>query len=225
MMSWEFFVMCFVWVIDDLWLLIFFGLLIDYCGVYVYLVVCYDMVSDQCLDNVLIFNWFFDLVCQIDDELYVSYYCFNEFEKCLVLFQLVFVFFFNDVVLLEGVSCQYCLLFFNVGCLCYILLFLMLDNMVYFSQWVMEVGLLVGYILSMWMVCKVQMDCEMDLIECELECIYWIVEGKMSDEIVMIFGILKNMINNYIMSVMCKIVIKNWFEVIVYVVWNNFVQG
>lgn len=200
-----------------------FGLLTTYCGAYAYLVARYDMVSDQRLDNVLSSNWPFDLVRHIDEELHASYHRSNEFEKCLAALQPAFAFFSDDTLLPEGVSRQYCSLVFNAGRSRYILLFLMPENTAHSSQRVMEAGLLAGYVLSMRTSRKVNMDREMDLTERELECIYWIAEGKTSDEIAVILGISKNTINNYITSVMRKTATKNRSEAIAYAVRNNLV--
>ena len=223
MMSREFLVTRLARTTDDLALSTPFGLLTDYCGAYAYLVARYDMVSDQRLDNVLSSNWPFDLVRQIDEELHASYHRSNEFEKCVAALQPAFAFFPNDASLPEGVSRQYCSLIFNAGRSRYILLFLMPDNTAHSSQRVMEAGLLAGYVLSMRTSRKVQMDRDMDLTDRELECIYWIAEGKTSDEIAMILGISKNTINNYITSVMRKTATKNRSEAIAYAVRNNFV--
>lgn len=222
-MSREFLVTRLARATDDLRLSTPFGLLTEYCGAYAYLVARYDMVSDQRLDSVLTSNWPFDLVRQIDDELHVSYHRSNEFEKCLSALQPAFAFLPEDAILPQGVSRQYCSLIFNVGRSRYVLLFLMPDDTAHSSQRVMEAGLLAGYILSMRTARKVQMDRDMDLTERELECIYWIAEGKTSDEIAMILGISKNTINNYITSVMRKTATKNRSEAIAYAVRNNLV--
>ncbi len=200
-----------------------FDLVTEYCGASAYLVARYDMVSDQRLDNVLSSNWPFDLVRQIDEELHASYHRSNELEKCMSALQPAFAFFSDEILLPEGVSRQYCSLIFNAGRSRYILLLLMPDQTAHSSQRVMEAGLLSGYILSMRTARKVQMDREMDLTERELECIYWIAEGKTSDEIAMILGISKNTINNYITSVMRKTATKNRSEAIAYAVRNNLV--
>jgi DNA-binding CsgD family transcriptional regulator len=200
-----------------------FSLLTDYCGASAYLIARYDMVSDQRLDNVLTSNWPFDLVRQIDDELHVGYHRSNEFEKCLSVLQPAFAAFPDDAVLPPAISRQYCSLIFNAGRTRYILLFLLPDNTAHSSHRLMEAGLLAAYILSMRAGRKVQMDRDMDLTERELECIYWIAEGKTSDEIAMILGISKNTINNYITSVMRKTATKNRSEAIAYAVRNNLV--
>lgn len=200
-----------------------FSLLTDYCGASAFLVARYDMVSDQRLDNVLTSNWPFDLVRQIDEELHASYHRSNEFEKCLSVLQPAFALLPEDAVLPAGVSRQYCSLIFSAGRSRYILLFLLPEETAHSSQRLMEAALLAGYILSMRSGRKVQFDREMELTDRELECIYWIAEGKTSDEIAMILGISKNTINNYITSVMRKTATKNRSEAIAYAVRNNLV--
>lgn len=208
---------------DDSRLTNAFSLLCDYCGASAFLVARYDMVSDQRLDNVITSNWPFDLVRQIDEELHVSYHRSNEFEKCMAVLQPAFAFLPEDAVVPEGTSRQFCSLIFSVGRSRYILLLLMPENTAHSSQRIMEAGLLASYILSMKTGRKVQLDRDLELTERELECIYWIAEGKTSDEIAMILGISKNTINNYIRSVMRKTATKNRSEAIAYAVRNNLV--
>ena len=66
-------------------------------------------------------------------------------------------------------------------------------------------------------------DREMDLTEREIECLYWIAEGKTSDEIAVILGISRNTINNYITSVMRKTATKTRSEAIAWAVRNSLV--
>ncbi len=66
-------------------------------------------------------------------------------------------------------------------------------------------------------------DRDFDLTERELECLYWIAEGKTSEEIALILGISRNTINNYITSVMRKTATKTRSEAIAYAVRNNLV--
>ena len=64
---------------------------------------------------------------------------------------------------------------------------------------------------------------DFELTERELECLFWIAEGKTSDEIAMILGISRNTINNYITSVMRKTATKTRSEAIAFAVRNNLV--
>lgn len=200
-----------------------FGLLTEYCGASAYLVARYDMVTEQRLDSVLSSNWPFDLVRQIDADLHAAYHRTNEFEKCLAALQPAFAFLPDDVSTPEGVSRQYCSILFNAGRSRYILLFLLPEHTAHSAHRIMEAALFAGYILSTRSNNRAQIEREMDLTERELECIYWIAEGKTSDEIAMILGISRNTINNYITSVMRKTATKNRSEAIAYAVRNNLV--
>ena len=66
-------------------------------------------------------------------------------------------------------------------------------------------------------------DRELELTEREIECLYWIAEGKTSDEIAVILGISRNTINNYITSVMRKTATKTRSEAIAWAVRNSLV--
>jgi DNA-binding CsgD family transcriptional regulator len=66
-------------------------------------------------------------------------------------------------------------------------------------------------------------DRDFELTDRELECLFWIAEGKTSDEIAMILGISRNTINNYITSVMRKTATKTRSEAIAFAVRNNLV--
>jgi DNA-binding CsgD family transcriptional regulator len=66
-------------------------------------------------------------------------------------------------------------------------------------------------------------DREMELTDREVECLYWIAEGKTSDEIAVILGISRNTINNYITSVMRKTATKTRSEAIAWAVRNSLV--
>lgn len=223
MMSREFLVTRLTRIGENTKLSMAFNLLTDYCGAVAYLVARYDMVTEQRLDSVLSSNWPFDLVRQIDDDLHAAYHRTNEFEKCLAALQPAFAFLPDDVSPPEGVSRQYCSILFNAGRSRYILLFLLPENTAHSAHRIMEAGLLAGYILSMRSSNRAQLEREMDLTDRELECIYWIAEGKTSDEIAMILGISRNTINNYITSVMRKTATKNRSEAIAYAVRNNLV--
>jgi len=87
-----------------------------------------------------------------------------------------------------------------------------------------DVGVMTGYFASVC--CRgaiLRQDREMDLTEREIECLYWIAEGKTSDEIAVILGISRNTINNYITSVMRKTATKTRSEAIAWAVRNSLV--
>lgn len=86
-----------------------------------------------------------------------------------------------------------------------------------------EIALLTGYCVSFGIASEAKAVRDIDLTERELECLFWIAEGKTSDEIAMILGISRNTINNYITSVMRKTATKTRSEAIAYAVRNNLV--
>ena len=86
-----------------------------------------------------------------------------------------------------------------------------------------EVGLLTAYALSLSTNKSHKTDRDFELTDRELECLFWIAEGKTSDEIATILGISRNTINNYITSVMRKTATKTRSEAIAYAVRNNLV--
>lgn len=83
--------------------------------------------------------------------------------------------------------------------------------------------MLAGYFASFGIVEGAKTERDIDLTERELECLFWIAEGKTSDEMAMILGISRNTINNYITSVMRKTATKTRSEAIAYAVRNNLV--
>ena len=86
-----------------------------------------------------------------------------------------------------------------------------------------EVGLFSAYGASFAEARDAKAERDFELTERELECLFWIAEGKTSDEIAVILGISRNTINNYITSVMRKTATKTRSEAIAYAVRNNLV--
>jgi DNA-binding CsgD family transcriptional regulator len=198
-------------------------LLSDYCGAAYYLLARYDLVSEQHLDSVVSSDWPFDLVRQIETELTASYHKTNELEKSLSILQPGFALLPSEIVVPDGVNRQYSSVVFNTGKSRYILLFLLPEHVVPSSQRIMEAGLIAAYALSLRIGPEILSDRSMELTDRELECIYWIAEGKTSDEIAVILGISRNTINNYITSVMRKTATRNRSEAIAFAVRNNLV--
>jgi DNA-binding CsgD family transcriptional regulator len=91
------------------------------------------------------------------------------------------------------------------------------------QQGLRAVGVLGSYLASLLFSDQSRGGRELELTDRELECLYWIAEGKTSDEIAMIIGISKNTINNYITSVMRKTATRTRSEAIAYAVRNNLV--
>ena len=112
---------------------------------------------------------------------------------------------------------------FNVGRSRLSLLFLFDDGIILSQDRLRDVGLLAGYYSSFTRARDQRAERDFELTERELECLFWIAEGKTSDEIAMILGISRNTINNYITSVMRKTATKTRSEAIAYAVRNNLV--
>lgn len=198
-------------------------LLTEYCGATHYLLARYDLLAEQGLDSIISSNWPFDLVRHVDKELQAAYHRTNELEKCQLILQPVFSVLPDDANAPDNVGRQYCSILLNAGRSRFIFLLLIPQDVALSTQRVMEAGLLTSYLLSMQTQRGATLDRDMELTERELECLYWIAEGKTSDEIAMILGISRNTINNYITSVMRKTSTKNRSEAIAYAVRNNLV--
>ncbi len=194
-----------------------------YAGASHYLLIRCDLVQESGLDFVIASDWPFDLVRRLAPELTGSYGRIGELEKCLALFQPSLALLPDDVVLPDGVGRQYHALTFNVGRSRFSLLFLAREASVPSPERMRDVGLLAGYLASSGRCFEGKLERDFDLTERELECLFWIAEGKTSDEIAMILGISRNTINNYITSVMRKTATKTRSEAIAFAVRNNLV--
>jgi DNA-binding CsgD family transcriptional regulator len=197
--------------------------LTDYVGASHHLLVRCDLIQESGLDFVVSSDWPFDLVRRLAAELVGGYVRTTEMEKCLQLFQPNFAGLPDDVLLPEGVSRQYCSLTFNVGRTRLSLMLLFREGFILSPERLRDVGLLTGYYSSFNRYCENKSDRDFELTERELECLFWIAEGKTSDEIAMILGISRNTINNYITSVMRKTATKTRSEAIAFAVRNNLV--
>lgn len=110
----------------------------------------------------------------------------------------------EDVSVPYGIDRQYSALSFCVGRIRLSLLLLFPEEAVPSPERLREIALLTGYCVSFGIASEAKAVRDIDLTERELECLFWIAEGKTSDEIAMILGISRNTINNYITSVMRK---------------------
>lgn len=194
-----------------------------YVGASHYLLARYDLIQEQGLDFVISSNWPFDLVRRLGVELANQYARSTELEKCLSVMLPSFALLPDDVELPDGISRQYCSLMFSVGRTRLALLFLFGDGIILSQERLRDVGLLAGYYASFMRARDQRAERDFELTERELECLFWIAEGKTSDEIAMILGISRNTINNYITSVMRKTATKTRSEAIAYAVRNNLV--
>jgi DNA-binding CsgD family transcriptional regulator len=199
------------------------GALTEYVGASHYLLVRCDIIQESGLDFVVSSDWPFDLVRCLAPELVGAYVRTTEMEKCLQLFQPTFLAFPENTQLPDGISKEYCSLTFNVGRTRLSLLLLFRDGFILSPERLRDIGLLAGYYSSFSRYSDSKSDRDFELTERELECLFWIAEGKTSDEIAMILGISRNTINNYITSVMRKTATKTRSEAIAFAVRNNLV--
>ncbi|NML74900.1 helix-turn-helix transcriptional regulator [Rhizobium sp. S-51] len=195
----------------------------EYVGASHYLLARYDLVQEHGLDFVVSSNWPFDLVRRLESEIAATYSRSTELEKCLSVLQPKFDLLPDDATVPAGIGRQYCSLTVSVGRTRLSLMLLFDENFVLSPERLREVALLTGYCVSLSTGTSHKSDREFDLTERELECLFWIAEGKTSDEIATILGISRNTINNYITSVMRKTATKTRSEAIAYAVRNNLV--
>ncbi|TCL75597.1 DNA-binding CsgD family transcriptional regulator [Rhizobium sp. BK251] len=195
----------------------------DYVGASHYLLARCDLVQESGLDFVLSSDWPFDLVKGLANELVSGQSRTTELEKCLQLFQPSFTLLPAGAELPEGVSRQSCTLTFNVGRSRLSFIFLFFDGFVVSPERLRDIGLLAGYFASFLDRGSGKAERDFELTEREIECLFWIAEGKTSDEIAVILGISRNTINNYITSVMRKTATKTRSEAIAFAVRNNLV--
>ncbi|MFB9950142.1 transcriptional regulator VisN [Rhizobium puerariae] len=198
-------------------------LLADYVGASHFLLARYDLIQEQGLDFIVTSNWPFDLVRRLGSELASGYARSTELEKCLSLLTPSFALLPDDVTPPDDISRQYCSLTFCVGKTRFSLMLLFLEGIILSQERLREVGLFAAYGASFAESAEARTERDFELTERELECLFWIAEGKTSDEIAVILGISRNTINNYITSVMRKTATKTRSEAIAYAVRNNLV--
>jgi DNA-binding CsgD family transcriptional regulator len=198
-------------------------LLADYVGASHFLLARYDLIQEQGLDFIVTSNWPFDLVRRLGSELASGYARSTELEKCLSLLTPSFSLLPDDVTPPDDISRQYCSLTFCVGKTRFSLMLLFLEGIILSQERLREVGLFAAYGASFGEDGDSRTERDFELTERELECLFWIAEGKTSDEIAVILGISRNTINNYITSVMRKTATKTRSEAIAYAVRNNLV--
>lgn len=197
--------------------------LTDYVGASHYLLARADLVQEAGLDFVVSSDWPFDLVTSLAGTFVGGFARATELEKCMQLFQPSFALLPDNADVPDGASRQYCSLLFNIGRSRLALMFLFDDGFILSQERLRDVGLLTAYFASFLHCGGAKTDREFELTERELECLFWIAEGKTSDEIAMILGISRNTINNYITSVMRKTATKTRSEAIAFAVRNNLV--
>jgi len=198
-------------------------MLTDYVGASHYLLARSDLLQEAGLDFIVSSDWPFDLAKDLAASLANSYGRTTELEKCMQLFQPNFAFLPDHAAVPDGASRQYCSLTFNVGRSRMSLMFLFDDGFILSPERLRDGGLVAGYLASSLQCGGSRTERDFELTEREIECLFWIAEGKTSDEIAMILGISRNTINNYITSVMRKTATKTRSEAIAFAVRNNLV--
>ncbi|MGO4439396.1 transcriptional regulator VisN [Rhizobium sp. RAF56] len=197
--------------------------LTQYVGASHYLLARCDVLQDNGLDFVLTSDWPFYIVKRLTVESAATYARTSELEKCLQLFQPGFALLPDDLILPDGTSRQYCAMTFNIGRTRLTLMLLFREGFILSADRLRDVGLLAGYCVSFRQYSEGRSERDFELTDRELECLFWIAEGKTSDEIGVILGISRNTINNYITSVMRKTATKTRSEAIAFAVRNNLV--
>ncbi|MBZ7920416.1 LuxR C-terminal-related transcriptional regulator [Ensifer adhaerens] len=197
--------------------------LTEYVGAGHYLLARYDLSQDNGLDFVVCSDWPFDVVRRLSGVVTSLHAKTTELEKCLAVLQPCFYALPDDIDLPRGMSREYCAITFNVGSLRFSLMLLVPEDVILSQESLRDVTLLAGYLASFTTRAEVRHDRDFELTERELECLFWIAEGKTSEEIAVILGISRNTINNYITSVMRKTATRTRSEAIAYAVRNNLV--
>jgi DNA-binding CsgD family transcriptional regulator len=195
----------------------------DYVGADGYLLARHELNSENGLDNVISSDWPFDLVRKRGTDLITRLSRTTELEKCLSVLQPAFSMLPEDSGLPAGAGREYCTIIFSTGRNRYVLMFICPADVILSQQRLRETGVLASYFASLLFHDAMKTSRDMDLTDRELECLYWIAEGKTSDEIATIIGISKNTINNYITSVMRKTATRTRSEAIAYAVRHNLV--
>jgi DNA-binding CsgD family transcriptional regulator len=194
-----------------------------YVGADGYLLARHELSGESGLDNIISSDWPFDLVRKRGAELIAKLSRATELEKCLSVLQPAFSVVADKEGVEMGRSREYCTIIFSAGRNRYCLVFICPADIILSQQRLRETGVVAGYFASLLFHDVTKVSRDMELTERELECLYWIAEGKTSDEIATIIGISKNTINNYITSVMRKTATRTRSEAIAYAVRHNLV--
>ncbi|QYA08354.1 transcriptional regulator VisN [Agrobacterium larrymoorei] len=197
--------------------------LTSYAGASHYLLAREDLLQEASLNFIVTSDWPFDLVRKLANELTSAQSRSSEMEKCLTLLKPRLMYLPDDALVPVGIDRQYWALTFCVGRIRFSLLLMFAEGALPAEERLQEAAMLAGYFASFGIVAEARTERDIELTERELECLFWIAEGKTSDEMAMILGISRNTINNYITSVMRKTATKTRSEAIAYAVRNNLV--
>ncbi|PDT51016.1 MULTISPECIES: helix-turn-helix transcriptional regulator [Sinorhizobium] len=199
------------------------AILTEYVGATRYLLARHGLSQDGGLDFVLCSDWPFDVVRRLSGIVIGLNARTTELEKCLAALQPCFQVLPDDIDLPRGVNRSYCSVSFNVGRSRYSLMLLFPEDVILSQEGLRDIAVLASYLASFKADGGVRQDRDFELTERELECLYWIAEGKTSEEIAVILGISRNTINNYITSVMRKTATRTRSEAIAHAVRHNLV--
>ncbi|MBD9373879.1 helix-turn-helix transcriptional regulator [Rhizobium sp. ARZ01] len=188
-----------------------------------YLLVRHDLSFNTDIGFVVASDWPFDMVRGLTGSVDAGHSRMSEFDRSCNLMQPNFSQFPDDVAVPDGVGREYCAITLNAGQVRMTLLLLFPEHFILSQSKLRDIGLLTGYFASVCCRPSKRQERESDLTDREIECLYWIAEGKTSDEIAVILGISRNTINNYIASVMRKTATKTRSEAIAWAVRNNLV--
>lgn len=197
--------------------------LTDYVSASHYLLMRHDAATEADLEFVVASDWPFDLVRHLVGTIGSAQTRMSEYERCNAVLQPCFAHLADNIGIPAGLSREYCLVAFNVGRVRMSLLLLFPEHFILSQSKLRDVGLMAAYFASIACPIATRTERESDLTEREIECLYWIAEGKTSDEIAVILGISRNTINNYITSVMRKTATRTRSEAIAWAVRNNLV--
>ena len=199
-------------------------MLTDYVGASHYLLARYDLVQERSSTSSCRSDWPFDLVKDLAASLGQRLWPYDGTgEMPMQLFQPSFAFLPDYAAVPDGASRQYCSS--DLQCRpCPPGADVPVPTTGSSSRRnASGTSALAGYFASSLRCGGTRTDRDFELTERELECLFWIAEGKTSDEIAMILGISRNTINNYITSVMRKTATKTRSEAIAFAVRNNLV--
>lgn len=190
-----------------------------------FLLVRHDSSPDgNHLDFVLASDWPFDMVRGMSAAVGGARSRKGELEASLGLLKPSFCHLDDRIAVPAGISREYCVVAFQVGRSRMSLMLLFPEYFILSQSKLRDVGVMAGYLASVCCAGAIlRQDRESELTEREVECLYWISEGKTSDEIAVILGISRNTINNYITSVMRKTATKTRSEAIAWAVRNGLV--
>ena len=194
-----------------------------YAGARCYLLARTDLYADRHHDFIVTSNWPFDLVRTFGSALVDAQARSSEIHRCLQAFEPSFHDIDPSVGLPDDYSPRVCLIPYNAGH-SRMVLALLFDKDAFLSHdRLRDVGLAAAYYTSGFPEVVSANNAVSDLTDREVECLYWIGEGKTSEEIALIIGISRNTVNNYITSIMNKTGAKTRSEAVAFAVRQRII--